>query len=63
MREVAKLWPGDAFGELGLLFNENRTATTVCLEDTYLLSLDKLTFDKYLSNAKNEKLDIITTFY
>lgn len=63
VREVAKLYPGDAFGELGLLFNEKRTATAICLEDNYMLVLNKELFDKYLSNAKNEKLDAITTFY
>jgi CRP-like cAMP-binding protein len=31
-REIAKLYSGDAFGELGLLLNEDRTATAVCVE-------------------------------
>lgn len=49
MREVARLESGDAFGELGLLFNENRTATAVCLDSTSLLVLKKEVFEKYLS--------------
>ena len=46
-----------------LLFDEKRNATAVCMERTNLLLLDKSIFDKYLSNAKNEKLDVMTSFY
>jgi CRP-like cAMP-binding protein len=63
VREIAKLTSGEAFGELGLLFNENRTATAVCLEKTDLLVLSKQVFEKYLSNAKNEKISTMLDFY
>jgi len=32
VKEIAKLEPGEGFGELGLLFNEGRTTTAICLE-------------------------------
>lgn len=63
VREVARLESGDAFGELGLLFNENRTATAVCLESTNLLVLKKKVFKKYLSQSKNTKISIMVDFY
>ncbi|KAL4461950.1 hypothetical protein ABPG74_000795 [Tetrahymena malaccensis] len=63
VREVARLESGDAFGELGLLFNENRTATAVCLDTTNLLVLKKNIFEKYLSQSKNAKISIMVDFY
>ncbi|KAL4477153.1 hypothetical protein ABPG72_008887 [Tetrahymena utriculariae] len=63
VREVARLESGDAFGELGLLFNENRTATAVCLDTTNLLVLKKQIFEKYLSQSKNAKISIMVDFY
>ena len=41
IREIAKLTAGDSFGELGLLFDETRNATAICLSHTQLLVLKK----------------------
>lgn len=53
--------PGDYFGELALLYNTPRAATIISLEDSQLLSLDRLTFNNIVktsmmkNNAKFEE--------
>ena len=42
--EVARLQPGSYFGEMSLLTGDARTATSIALEDSELLCLDRDTF-------------------
>lgn len=42
------LGPGDYFGELSLINNENRAATVTAQEDTTCLSIDRKTFKRLL---------------
>ncbi|KAL4448757.1 hypothetical protein ABPG74_012846 [Tetrahymena malaccensis] len=45
--ECVKIYkPGEAFGEISLMTNSSRTATMVCREDTYLMTLNKQGFEK-----------------
>lgn len=46
--EVARLGPGDYFGEVSLLTGEARSSTCVAVEDTELLALDRETFSVLL---------------
>lgn len=43
---------GQCFGEWGLLYNINRTASAVALDTVYLFSIEKEDFDKSLSVNK-----------
>jgi CRP-like cAMP-binding protein len=45
---VAKLGPGDSFGEEALLSNQNRNATIRCVMDATLLRLSRADFDELL---------------
>jgi type II secretory ATPase GspE/PulE/Tfp pilus assembly ATPase PilB-like protein len=47
--ELARLGPGDHFGEMALLTAEPRTASVVAVEDTRTVALSKTVFDKLLS--------------
>ncbi|MBN1769721.1 MAG: type II/IV secretion system protein [Deltaproteobacteria bacterium] len=47
--ELARLGPGDHFGEMALLTAEPRTASVVALEDTRAVALSKTVFDKLLA--------------
>jgi len=47
--EVARLKPGDHFGEMSLLTGESRNSTCVALEDVELLCLDRESFAVLLS--------------
>jgi CRP-like cAMP-binding protein len=44
MAEVARLGPGNLFGEMSLLTGEPRAATVVALTDVVLLELDRPVF-------------------
>ncbi|EAS02812.2 cyclic nucleotide-binding domain protein (macronuclear) [Tetrahymena thermophila SB210] len=45
--ECVKIYKaGEAFGEISLMTNSSRTATMVCREDTYLMTLNKQGFEK-----------------
>jgi len=37
--------PGMGFGDVALINNSKRTATMVCAEDTFLMSLSRRAFD------------------
>lgn len=63
VREIARLESGESFGELGLLFNERRTATAICLEGTSLLVLKKAVFEKYLAKNAGGKVSSMVEFY
>lgn len=52
--------PGESFGELALLYNAPRAATIVAKTDSYLWSLERMTFNSIIKTAvqkKREKYD------
>ena len=50
-RELARLGPGEYFGEMALLYDQPRSATVTCVEPTRLYRLRKADFDWLLSEA------------
>lgn len=38
--------PGDSFGEIALINDSKRTASVICSEDCYFLSLNKETYNE-----------------
>ncbi|KAL4487121.1 hypothetical protein ABPG72_001573 [Tetrahymena utriculariae] len=63
---VKTFLPGDSFGEIALMTQQNRSATLVAKEDCDLLVLDKEGFDKTISymkqNTIREKIEFIKSF-
>jgi cAMP-dependent protein kinase regulator len=49
--------PGDAFGELALLYNAPRAATIIAEEDSVLWGLDRKTFNHIVKDAAAKKRD------
>lgn len=47
--------PGEAFGELALLYNANRAATIIANEECLLWRLDRDTFNHIVKEAANKK--------
>ena len=47
--------PGEAFGELALLYNAPRAATITALKQTQLYSLDRNTFNHIVKDAAQKK--------
>ena len=48
---LKKFNPGDAFGELALLYNAPRAATIISDADSHLWSLDRGTFNAIVKGA------------
>ena len=53
--------PGEQFGELSLFDGGARTASAVCLEDSTLLSLDRVHLLEFLREHPDASLDLLTT--
>ncbi|KAL4455851.1 hypothetical protein ABPG74_003261 [Tetrahymena malaccensis] len=51
-----KIIPGDSFGEISLLTNQTRTATMVCGEESWLLTLNKEGFDKLIGHIHSQQV-------
>ena len=49
--------PGEAFGELALLYNAPRAATITAKGDCHLWVLDRNTFNYYVKDAAQRKRD------
>ena len=54
--------PGEAFGELALLYNAPRAATITSNEDCILWKLDRDTFNHIVKDASVRKRDKYETF-
>lgn len=52
---LRKYEPGDAFGELALLYNAPRAATIICDSDCLLWSLDRNTFNHIVKDSSRVK--------
>ncbi|EAR91682.2 cyclic nucleotide-binding domain protein (macronuclear) [Tetrahymena thermophila SB210] len=50
-----KIIPGESFGEISLLTNQTRTATMVCGEESWLLTLNKEGFDKLIGHIHTQQ--------
>lgn len=59
-RQLAVLWRGDYFGEMGLIDNSPRSATVVVLErDTVLQRIDVEEFKEFLAENPRKVNDIL----
>ena len=59
-RELAVLWRGDYFGEMGLIDNAPRSATVVVLErDTQLVSIGEDEFKDFLKENPHKVYEIM----
>ncbi|KAL4486551.1 hypothetical protein ABPG73_003855 [Tetrahymena malaccensis] len=54
--------PGECFGEIALLTKQRRTATMVCAEKTYCLTLSKQGFDKIVGAYQNSMIQAQLNF-
>ncbi|KAF8817667.1 cyclic nucleotide-binding domain-containing protein, partial [Cardiosporidium cionae] len=59
---LLKYGPGDAFGELALMYNAPRGATITAAENSRLLSLDRETFNHIVKQAVIKKREKFTEF-
>ncbi|EGR28719.1 hypothetical protein IMG5_169820 [Ichthyophthirius multifiliis] len=57
---------GDSFGEIALLTNQTRTATLICRQDSYLMTLSKQAFEgimgKYNEYVTKDRLIFLQQF-
>jgi cAMP-dependent protein kinase regulator len=54
--------PGDAFGELALLYNAPRAATIIATEDSKMWSLDRSTFNHIVKDAQMKRREMYEKF-
>lgn len=54
--------PGDAFGELALLYNAPRAATIIAVEDSKMWSLDRATFNNIVKDASMKRREMYEKF-
>ena len=54
-KQVRNYEPGDAFGELALLYNAPRAATIIAKEQCLLWQLDRMTFNHIVKDAAQNK--------
>lgn len=54
--------PGDAFGELALLYNAPRAATIIATEDSKMWSLDRNTFNHIVKDASMKRREMYEKF-
>jgi CRP-like cAMP-binding protein len=59
--EVAKLGPGDFFGELSLLDGARRSATVVATSDMVITVFDKREFRQLIENSPSVALKLLET--
>jgi CRP-like cAMP-binding protein len=52
--KVAEMKPGMGFGEIGVLYGANRTASCVCLTEVYVMAIDHKIFQKILGDHVRE---------
>ncbi len=58
-RQLARLGPGDHFGEIGLLQNVPRTATVRALSEVQLLGLDREAFNELVVDADVTRHELV----
>ena len=54
--------PGEAFGELALLYNAPRAATIIATEDSKMWSLDRATFNHIVKDASMKRREMYEKF-
>ena len=54
--------PGEAFGELALLYNAPRAATIIATEDSKMWSLDRATFNNIVKDASMRRREMYEKF-
>lgn len=55
---LCKMGPGDAFGELALMYNAPRAATVIAADDMQLWALDRDSFTNIVRDAAAKKREI-----
>lgn len=61
--EVAKLTPGQTFGELALINREPRSASIMCICNCYFATLEKQDYLKVLKKIELREIDEKTAFF
>ena len=61
-KELRKYQPGDAFGELALLYNAPRAASIIADEDCILWALDRSTFNHIVKDSARNRREKFEAF-
>lgn len=59
---MAVIKPGVSFGEIGVLYNSNRTASCIALNDVYVIAIDQEIFQKILGDYVRDMNDMRINF-